>query len=282
MIAASFGAGPADAQGAASARRERRRENIEYRPPVGAEYALAASMKGEVAGSDISAESAFHTIVERIDKDGLVYARMHLTPGKCQAGSGVYDTDTGAEWMAVFDSRHILQRVELITPPREGQVGADEVLDLASVMMYVFFSVAYHVRSAGVGTVWNADYSTIDMNGRKLYVHEKSRLVRFLWEGDRRVALIESTCDVPIRARLRGVQVAGTVNSRIVSEVYVDTGEIRYRRSVGDGPLTARAGGFSVDIDVDDLVSVLRATTPDGRPVEPLDPESFADKEHEE
>jgi hypothetical protein len=249
----------------------RRREVLAFRAEEGRDQRLHCTMTGSVAGMALDADAEFMTHVNTVDDEGVGCLSVMMGDGKAKVGGTRYDTKVGAVWKACFDPLYRILRVQLDKAPDPNlPVASDDVTALGSILLYQFFSVAYRERSVGPGTTWKEEYRTEDVDGKSLRVEGDHELLEFVFDGHRRVAVIHSTVRVPVYTTVSGVTVGGAVNNDVLSEVYVDTGEVRYRESTGDGPLNALAGPFSVNVNVKDLHVVLREVLEDGTLVDPI------------
>ena len=62
----------------------------------------------------------------------------------------------------------------------------------------------------------------------------------------------------------------GSLACDVVSEVYIDTGEIRYRRAVSNGEMKPSGSLLPIKIDISDLETVMGMILPDQRPATAL------------
>jgi len=97
-----------------------------------------------------------------------------------------------------------------------------------------------------------------------------NELIGFVFDGKRRVAAIHSLFDIPVRGRSGTLDLQGSLACDVVSEVYIDTGEIRYRRAVSNGEMKPSGSLLPIKIDISDLETVMGMILPDQRPATAL------------
>lgn len=257
--------------------RLRRREPIRFNPPPDCEHRFACAISGQLKASfwgrhQVRGEATMLRKVLLVDPaNDLVRISTGLESGTCRVDNTAKRVGGEPPLLCDFDSRHRLLRVGKSGDPVDTEeVSAASILDLGSVMMFLFYSVPFHVRTAGVGTAWDAEYSCIDVNGNSVTLSGSHELVAFMFEGSRRVAVIRSDLQIPVYGKINQYRLSGTLQCKVISEVYVDCGGLRYRDSLGAGTLKASGGIISVDVDVSDLRNTLRLILPTGRPAEPL------------
>ncbi len=262
----------------------RRREEIVYALEVGTEdrYLWEASGDFKATGQGTQRVDLTATMVREVigtDDEGITTIRTYVAEGEANVKPNVTDLAQCLPLVAKFDARHRLQSVEEEDGPKAKDDMARMARDLSSVVMYVFYSVPFHVRSARVGTDWEDECEIIDVKGRMLRLSGIHELIAFHYDGPRRVAVIESTCLIPVRGEIAGYKIAGKAECEVLSEVYIDTGALRYRRAVTNAELAARGGVLSGHVWLDDLGTTIRLLGPDGKPAEPLHATTDAEEE---
>jgi len=262
--------GPETAAEDAAGEHVRRREDITYRPTIEErqdfDCRLIGSMEALILGKEsLNAKATILSKATAQNADGTVRVAYKIVDGLCDIGGkqktvGKKDTILYAD----FDPRHQMLKVENANSTEVPEDGKKDKLDLGTILLYVCTSVAFHERSMGEGTHWSAEYQTIDANGRKLRMSGEHDLVEFLPDGDRRVAVIHSVLTIPVMGKAGSFDVAGKLDCDVLSEVYVDTGELRYRRAVCSGTLHSL-----VALDIPRLEAWVRLLR-DGQPVASL------------
>ncbi|HOS93767.1 MAG TPA: hypothetical protein PLQ54_10675 [Armatimonadota bacterium] len=257
--------------------RLRRREPIRFNPPPDCEHRFACAVSGQLKASfwgrhRVRGEAVMLRKVLEVDPArDLVQVSTGLESGICRVDDTAKQVGGEPPLICDFDARHRLLRVSKSGDPAgTEEVASASILDLGSVMMFLFYSVPFHVRTAGVGTAWDAEYSCVDVNGDAVTLSGSHELIAFMFEGGRRVAVIRSDLQIPVYGKINRYRLSGTLQCKVISEVYVDCGGLRYRDSVGAGTLKASGGIISVDVDVSDLRNTLRLILPNGSPAEPL------------
>jgi len=273
----------ADSDPSASAERVRRRETIRYQPPVGSEARYVCTMNGRatirfmgdkplVGGADMTQK------VERLDPDGMVYVSTFIQNGHAALGDKKEYRTEDRLLLAQFDALHQMHKVERVPTDEEKAAQAageteddgEEAIDLATILLYLLTSVDYHQRSMGVGTKWQTTYSVIDANNKQITMGGTNELVGFVFDGTRRVAVIHSLFDIPVRGRSGTLDLQGSLACDVISEVYVDTGEIRYRRAISNGEMKPSGSLLPIKIDISNLETAMGMVLPDRRPATAL------------
>lgn len=277
VLLSSLCAGQSDEGVAGAPARLRRREPIRFNPPPDCEHRFVCAITGQLKASfwgrhRVRGEAVMLRKVLHVDPAGdLVRISTGLESGTCQVDDTVKQVGGEPPLICEFDSRHRLLRVSKSGDPAgTEEVSPASILDLGSVMMFLFYSVPFHVRTAGVGTAWDAEYACVDVNESAVTLSGSHELIAFMFEGDRRVAVIRSDLQIPVYGKINQYRLSGTLQCKVISEVYVDCGGLRYRDSVGAGTLKASGGIISVDVDVTDLRNTLRLVLPTGQPAGPL------------
>lgn len=280
---ASSSTDDADSDPAAGSERVRRRETIRYQPSVGSELRYVCTMNGRatirfmgekslVGGADMAQR------VDRIEPDGMVYVSTFIQNGRAALGEKKEYHTEDRLLVAQFDALHQMHKVERVPTEEEKAAEAagdaeddkEEAIDLATILLYLLTSVDYHERSMGVGTKWQTTHTVIDANGKQITMGGSNELVGFLFDGKRRVAVIHSLFDIPVRGRSGTLDLQGSLACDVISEVYIDTGEIRHRRAVSNGEMKPSGSLLPIKIDISNLETVMAVVLPDQRPAAAL------------
>jgi len=257
---------------------ERRRETLRYRPAAGVELRYACEMNGRaeirfMGNKELTGSADLRQKVARVDENGLVHVATHIENGITAIGDEKEYETKDTILVAQFDSFHQMHRVDRIRSEEDKEDDEeenDDRLDLGTILLYLTTSVAYRDRSIGEGSKWDAEYRVIDTHGQEIPMAEHNEFVTFLYDGPRRIAVIKSLFEIPIRGRAGSIRLKGSLECDVISEVYVDTGGMRYRSAMCNGKLKPDGGVLPLKAEIKNLNAVLGICGPDGVAVEPL------------
>lgn len=253
--------------------RARRRELIQFAPAPESEQRFACTLSGELkvpfwGSHGMDGTWTMTRKVLEVDADGdQIRASMTFDSGTCKVAGTTATIAKQPPLMCIYDTRHrLLQMDPTDIPPDTHGMDGDDIITLSGILVLLCETVPYHVRSAKVGTEWVDDYECRDVNDRRVRVSGTSRLVAFVDDVDRRVGVIESRLQIPVTGSVAGAHLIGRLECRVLSEVYVDDGHLRYRDMLAEGTLAAG----TANVDVDDLHTTLAVMSAEGTAAKPL------------
>jgi len=253
--------------------RQRRRESIRFAPAPDSEDHFACTLSGELKvpfwgshGMD-GTWTMTRKALEADAENDEVRASMTFDSGTCKVAGTTATIAKQPPLMCTYDTRHRLLKIDPSEiPPATHGMDGDDIITLSGILVLLCETVPYHVRSARVGTTWTDDYDCVDVNDRRVRVSGTSELVAFVDDGDRRVGVIESKLQIPVTGNVAGAHLIGRLECHVLTEVYVDSGSLRYRDMLAEGTLAAG----TANVDVDDLHTTLALVPPEGDAVRAL------------
>lgn len=253
--------------------RARRRELIRFAPAPDSEQHFDCTLSGELkvpfwGSHGMDGTWTMTRKVLDVDANGdQIRTSMTFDSGTCKVAGTTATIAKQPPLVCIYDTRHrLLQMDPTDIPPDTHGMDGDDIITLSGILVLLCETVPYHVRSAKVGTEWVDDYECRDVNGRRVRVSGTSVLVAFVDDGDRRVGVIESKLQIPVTGGVAGAHLIGRLECHVLSEVYVDDGQLRYRDMLAEGTLAAG----TANVDVDDLHTTLAAVSAEGNAVKPL------------